>query len=265
MGAQATGSREAASAQVTVQRITFREGGLAGGAADCAVNEKLYAAIPQAAKVLELGCGTGRLGERYKKEHPEAQWVGVDVSREALAIAAPRLDATYCVDLDEGSLDGVGSGYDCVVMGNVLEQLKYPERLLEDLKAITTPEVTLLICVPNMSHISVLERLIMGDACYDDDGLMDRRHLRLYSCSSLFKLLLDCGWLPHQQDREQMRTPNLPLTEGLLKLSTELQIPLSTAVRYLVTSAGDCAMQEAAAVAGAGAGTAGLGDCSGDE
>jgi hypothetical protein len=121
------------------------------------------------------------------------------------------------------------------VLGNVLEHLKYPERLLEALQSITTPEVTLLMCAPNMSHISVLERMIMGDACYDDEGLMDRRHLRFYSCSSLFKLLMDCGWLPHQQDREQVRSPNMPLTEGLLKLSTELRIPLSTAVRYPVT------------------------------
>jgi len=129
----------------------------------------------------------------------------------------------------------LGSGYDCVVMGNVLEHLKYPERLLEELKAITTPEVELLLCVPNMSHVSVLERLIMGDACYDDDGLMDRRHLRLYSCSSLFKMLMDSGWLPQLQDREQMRTPNMALTEGLLKLAEELRIPLSTAVRHLIT------------------------------
>jgi SAM-dependent methyltransferase len=237
MGTQATVPPEAATSRVTAQKMTFREGGMPDlrGCEDRPVNEKLYAAIPAAAKVLELGCGTGRLGEQYKKAHPGAQWVGVDVSREALTIAAARLDATYCVDLDETALDGVGSGYDCVVMGNVLEHLKYPERLLEELKAITTPEATLLLGVPNMSHISVLERLIMGDACYDDEGLMDRRHLRFYSCSSLFKMLLDCGWLPHQQDCEQVRTPNMPLTEGLLKLSTELQIPLSTAVRYLVT------------------------------
>jgi SAM-dependent methyltransferase len=237
MRAQGTALPEAATPRVAVQKITFREGGMgdAGRGDGRLGNEKLYAAIPMAAKVLELGCGTGGLGERYKKPHPEAEWVGVDVSREALTAAATRLDATFCVDLDAVSLEEVGSGYDCVVIGNVLEHLKYPERMLEELKAITTPEVTLLLCVPNMSHISVLERLIMGDACYDDEGLMDRRHLRLYSCSSLFKMLMDCGWLPHLQDREQMRTPNMSLTEGLLKLSMELRIPLSTAVRYLVT------------------------------
>lgn len=42
------------------------------------------------------------------------------------------------------------------------ERLKYPERLLEELRAITTPNVTLPLCVPNMRPISVLERLIMG-------------------------------------------------------------------------------------------------------
>jgi hypothetical protein len=53
MGAQTTCLREVASAQVTTQRITFRESGSAGGTDDCAVNERLYEAIPEAAKVLE--------------------------------------------------------------------------------------------------------------------------------------------------------------------------------------------------------------------
>jgi len=221
MADHATVFPDAVSSVVTAQRIVLSSGRVGHNGDGPGVNERLYAAIPKAAKVLELGCGGGLLGERYKREHPGTHWVGVDVSGEALQLAATRLDATHCVDLDVAMLDNVGSDYDCVVMGNLLEQLKYPERLLEQLKAITVAEVALVMCVPNMSHISVLERLIMGDISYDDAGLLDRRQLRFYSCSSLFKLLLDCGWLPQLKNSELMHTPSLAL-KGALALSLNL-------------------------------------------
>lgn len=202
---------------------------------DAQINELLLAAIPKAAKVLELGCATGRLGERYKQTHSEALWVGVDCDAEALAFAASRLDTVHALDLDTEDLAVVGDGFDCVVIGHVLEHLKHPERVLEQLRAVTTPGATVLIAAPNMCHISVIERLLTGDLAYEDAGLLDRNQLRWFSMSSLFKLLLDCGWLPHLQEQEKVRTDNQVLTEGLMKAAMGMKIPLATAVRYLVT------------------------------
>ena len=199
------------------------------------LNEKLLAAIPAARQVLELGCAGGRLGEAYKRTRPTVVWTGVDVSREALQAAAKRLDATYCIDLDTDSLDVLGTGYDCVVFGDLLEHLKTPERLLRKLCEITTEDATLVCCVPNMGHISVLERMLMGDISYESQGLLDRTHLRFFSVSSLFKMLLDCGWLPNLHDRYAAGHGNEKLKEKLIEAAATLGVPPAWAQNFLLT------------------------------
>ena len=50
--------------------------------------------------------------------------------------------------------------------------------------------------MPNLGHVSVLERILCGDVMYDDIGLLDRTHLRFFTPRSVFKMFMDCGWLP---------------------------------------------------------------------
>jgi SAM-dependent methyltransferase len=197
------------------------------------LNEKLFAAIPPSRKVLELGCAAGRLGEKYKQLHPQSTWVGVDCNPEALQQAARRLDATFQINLDDDNLDALGEDYDCVVMGDVLEHLKQPEKLLENLGRITSADATLACCAPNMGHASVFERMLLGDLSYDHQGLLDRTHLRFLSCSSLFKMLLDAGWLPTLHDAYVVGHSQPALVEKLIEASRLLSVPTSTARRLL--------------------------------
>jgi SAM-dependent methyltransferase len=199
------------------------------------LNEKLYAAIPPARNVLELGCAAGRLGQKYKESHPETTWVGVDCNADALELAAQRLDRTFRISLDGDSLDTVGQDYDCVVIGDLLEHLKQPEKILERLAQITTPSASLVCCAPNMGHISVLERLLSGDMSYDDQGLLDRTHLRFFSCSSLFKIFLDSGWLPSLHDSYLVGHNNPGLADKLVEAARLLSVPPATAKRLLFT------------------------------
>lgn len=199
------------------------------------LNEKLLDAIPPSRKVLELGCAAGRLGEKYKQLHPQTRWVGVDTNPQALQEATRRLDATYQINLDDETLDAVGDGYDCVVMGDLLEHLKQPERLLANLVRITSPDASLACCAPNMGHVSVFERMLLGDLSYDDQGLLDRTHLRFLSCSSLFKLLLDAGWLPTLHDAYTVPHGQPALLEKLTEAAQLVSVPRSTAKRFLST------------------------------
>ena len=49
------------------------------------LNLKLLGAIPaSASRILELGCGDGALGRRFKQMRPGVQWWGVDASADAL-------------------------------------------------------------------------------------------------------------------------------------------------------------------------------------
>ena len=134
------------------------------------LNEKLLSAIPPVGRVLELGCASGRLGEQYKALNPTAQWIGVDADADALIAARTRLDHVYHIDLDRDDLGVVGEGFEVIVIGGLLEHLRDPESLLRSLRPLCKHSARLVCCVPNMSHISVLERFIAGDICYDSAG-----------------------------------------------------------------------------------------------
>ena len=63
-----------------------------------AVLELARRLAPQPRRVLDVGCGTGRLLRHARRHHPSATLVGVDVSTAMVAVAAsttPRLGIHY--------------------------------------------------------------------------------------------------------------------------------------------------------------------------
>lgn len=198
------------------------------------LNLKLLAAIPSdARRVLELGCANGRLGRRFKEQHPGVYWRGIDISADAAAVAAEHLDAVDVIDLDAQSLDGAGKGFDTIVIGDLLEHLRNPGRVLDALYNLSTPQAQVICCVPNMSHLSVVQRLLAGDITYDPAGLLDETHQRFFSPSSLFKLFLDFGWLPHMQDHYSTELPQTSFALTLIEAAQALGLPATTAARNL--------------------------------
>lgn len=198
------------------------------------LNTKLLAAIPaDARRVLELGCANGRLGRAFKSQHPSVQWYGVELFADAAAAAARHLDRVMQMDLDRDDLSAVGRGFDVIVMGDVLEHLRHPEQLLTRLYEIAAPDARIICCLPNMGHISVLQRLVAGDISYDDAGLLDRTHVRFYSPSSAYKLFLDGGWLPDMRDQYRVDMPDNTFSRHIVEAAKALGVPEATAARNL--------------------------------
>ena len=198
------------------------------------LNLKLLAAIPQDAKrVLELGCANGRLGQRFKESHPHTEWWGVDLSAEAAATAAPLLDRVFTLDLDSADLSVLGRGFDVIVIGDLLEHLRRPQAVLEALYDLTAAGAQIVCCLPNMAHVSVIERLIAGDISYDPVGLLDQTHVRFFSPGSAFKTFLDAGWLPHLQDQYRVELPQTQFAARLVDAAMALGLPRDTALRNM--------------------------------
>ena len=56
------------------------------------LNQRLLNAVPLSARrILEVGCGGGRLAEALKQQQPARFVCGVELNPAAAAIAAPRL------------------------------------------------------------------------------------------------------------------------------------------------------------------------------
>ena len=84
----------------------------------------MMAARPPA-KILDLGCSSGLLAERLQEMGHHV--TGVDVHE--FPAAAERMSAFYRADLSEGVPPEVGSGFDLILMADVLEHLGKPGRL----------------------------------------------------------------------------------------------------------------------------------------
>jgi len=197
------------------------------------LNKKLFHTLPPARRVLELGCAEGRLGAAYKSQHPDAKWVGVDIHAPAVDSAAPLLDEVFCLDVERDDLSDLGENFDLVVMGDVLEHLVNPLAALERIRALCTPDARLVCCIPNMGHYSVVERLLGADMSYDKEGLLDETHVRFFTLSSAFKLLLDGGWMPHLADFYEVVGKDAERTQHLMDLSESLGVDREIAASNL--------------------------------
>lgn len=196
------------------------------------LNQKLLAAIPaDARRVLELGCANGRLGQRFKELHPGVSWWGVEMSAEAAATAAQHLDRVIQLDLDRADLRQLEGGFDTIVIGDLLEHVRDPARLLESLYDLASADAQIVCCLPNMAHLSVIERLVAGDISYDSMGLLDQTHVRFYSPASAFKTFLDAGWLPHMPDQYRVETPQTHFAAKIVEAAQLLGVPMETALR----------------------------------
>jgi SAM-dependent methyltransferase len=197
-------------------------------------NLKLLGAIPASARrILELGCGDGRLGRRFKQMRPDVQWWGVDASADALRAAAPHLDRVIELDADAADLSVLEGGFDAIVIGSLLPQLRHPERVLAALYDLTSAGAHIVCRVQNIGHLSVIERLVGGDISDGAAGLLDPTHNRIYTPSSAFKVFLDSGWLPHVADAHQSALPSTPFAALIVDAARALGLPAATAARNL--------------------------------
>ena len=141
-------------------------------------------------KVLDLGCSSGLLAERIRAMGHHV--TGVD--REAFPETLDRVDAFAVGDLEDGIPSEVGTGFDVVIAADVLEHLRRPERLLDDIKGVMTPRGRLIVSVPNFGHWYPRTRTVLGVFDYDQRGILDKTHYRFFTRKSLDRVLRNAGF-----------------------------------------------------------------------
>ena len=141
------------------------------------VIEVLHAA--GARRVLDLGCGEGRLLRELLKERSFSQIVGVDVSHRALERAQERLRLDMLpprererVQLWQGSLtyrDHRLEGFDAAVLMEVVEHIE-PGRLVALAQAVfgSARPGTVIVTTPNVEYNVRFPRLASGDFRHPD-------------------------------------------------------------------------------------------------
>ncbi len=104
--------------------------------------------IQPGSRVLDLGCGDGRLLARLRDER-DASVLGIEIDitqhHASIARGVPVLQA----DLDEGLHDIPDGAFDYVVLSQTLQQVLHPKQLLEEMVRVAKRA---LVVVPNFGN-----------------------------------------------------------------------------------------------------------------
>lgn len=146
-------------------------------------------------RVLEVGCGSGYVS-RHLVERGN-QVVGIDIDPEAVAAARQVLDEVHCCDLDVVDASSLVRGpFDVIILADVLEHVRHPDRVLADLLGLLTDDGRVLLSIPNVAHVDVRLMLLLGEWRYQPLGLLDDSHLRWFTRRSVSELLCTAGLEP---------------------------------------------------------------------
>jgi GT2 family glycosyltransferase/2-polyprenyl-3-methyl-5-hydroxy-6-metoxy-1,4-benzoquinol methylase/glycosyltransferase involved in cell wall biosynthesis len=151
--------------------------------------------VPQGAKVLDLGCGSGALGQ-YLALTRQCTSDGVTLSEAEAAHARPHYRRVEVADLETADLVAMFAGehYDAIICADVLEHLKRPDFVLQACRKLLATDGQLLISVPNAGYSGLIAELLHGEFLYRDEGLLDRTHLRFFTRRSLLRFLAEQQW-----------------------------------------------------------------------
>lgn len=124
-------------------------------------DEIIMAQIERGSRVVDLGCGNGRLLARIRDELGTSVQ-GIELDRRQIVEAIRRGVPVLQADLDEG-LEGFPDGsFDVAVLSQTLQQVRHPKQLLHEMLRVAGRA---LVVVPNFGHWRVrLQVLWQGRA-----------------------------------------------------------------------------------------------------
>ncbi len=140
-------------------------------------------------KVLDLGCSSGLLAAELRRLGHHV--TGVDA--RALEGIQDRVDHFVAADLEAGIPAEVGTGFDVVIAGDVIEHLRNDEQLVAEMARCVRPGGFVLASVPNIAHWYPRLRIVSGRFGYDQRGILDRTHLRFFTKRSFERLAQGAG------------------------------------------------------------------------
>jgi methionine biosynthesis protein MetW len=143
--------------------------------------------------VLDVGCADGDVGRLLQETGNRVS--GLDRDAEAAEKARADLERVVVADLDTSSLldHFEAASFDVVVLADVLEHLREPERALREATELLREGGRLVLSVPNVAHGALRLALLQGRWTYTAAGLLDRTHLHFFTRTSLLQLLEGVG------------------------------------------------------------------------
>lgn len=154
-------------------------------------NPNLLSLIPPDLNfVIEVGCMAGALAREYKLINPHCKYFGIDIVPDYIEYAKK-----YCDEYLVANIEEVDDAFfiqncesDCWIFADVLEHLKDPWSVIRNIRRVMHTNSSIIACIPNAQHWSLIAKLAIGDFRYVDSGLLDRTHLRWFTRQTIIEL-----------------------------------------------------------------------------
>lgn len=177
--------------------------------------------IPSNSNVLDVGCGRGGLLE-YLRDNKKCHVTGLDISEEALEICRKK-----GINVIKGNIETahIQRKFDVIILCAILEHLVDPVSLLKKLRNNLTQKGSLVILVPNFSHLITRMKYLAGKnvkrfgSTKKDKklGVQPSGHINFFNKATLQYLLERTGYTPIEWSYH--KSPSL---FGLYKINHEL-------------------------------------------
>jgi 2-polyprenyl-3-methyl-5-hydroxy-6-metoxy-1,4-benzoquinol methylase len=157
-------------------------------------HEFVKQAVGQGHEVLDVGCGEGFFAGQLQEMGNKV--TGIDLLPQAKCAASfenyIQADLEAGIDADMPALRG--KTFDKVLLMDVMEHLRTPEKLLRDCRDLLKPNGSLIVSLPNVANISVRLLLLFGLFNYTERGILDRTHVRFFTRKTARRLLQENGY-----------------------------------------------------------------------
>ncbi len=119
--------------------------------------DRILALIPEGARVLDLGCGNGRLLQRLTLEK-HVDGCGIELEEENVIRCVEQGLSVYQGDADEGLSEYPDHAFDFVILNQTLQVLGRPREVLHEILRVGRYAV---VGFPNFGHWSVRLSLLL--------------------------------------------------------------------------------------------------------
>ena len=158
------------------------------------VRDDIVSLVPgDANDILEIGCAAGMTGNKLKQK-PGVYVAGVELDHRAAVEAKKVLDDVIEGDIETLELPFGEKRFDCILFADVLEHLIDPLAVLKKTRKLLRANGTVIASIPNVQYLGLVNQLVEGNWTYQDEGILDRTHLRFFTYHEIVKLFDEAGY-----------------------------------------------------------------------
>ena len=129
------------------------------------------------------------------KQRPGVYVAGVELDHRAAVEAKKVLDDVIEGNIETLELPFIEKRFDCILFADVLEHLIDPLEVLKKTRKFLKTDGSVIASIPNVQYLGLVSQLVEGNWTYQDEGILDRTHLRFYTYHEIIKLFDEAGYI----------------------------------------------------------------------